>query len=84
MIGDLKLTALKSRLARCGIQADFAGEGILVCRNKEINAEDSGIANVTVSVKKKAQGRIAIEGSVSDVYYIVRREVYKLHAVIAT
>lgn len=82
MIGDLKLTVLKSRLSRCGIQAEFAGEGILVCRGKMISMEDSSAP--TVSVKKSTQGKIAIEGSVSDVYYTVRREVYKLHAVIAT
>lgn len=31
LIGDLKLTALKGRLAAVGVQAELIGEGVLIC-----------------------------------------------------
>jgi len=36
-----------------------------------------------VAVRKTARGKVEIEGTVSDVYYIVRREVYGMYAVVA-
>lgn len=82
MIGDLRLTVLKTRLATVGIQAEFAGEGVLVCGGKK----DSGSEESTipmVAVRKTGRGRVELEGSASDLYYTVRREVYNLHAVVA-
>lgn len=78
MIGDLKLTALKSRLGVLGIAAEFIGEGVLVCGSRA-----SGSLEDAVAVRKTARGQVMIEGSISDVYYTVRREVYDLHALVA-
>jgi len=81
MIGDLRLTALKARLGVLGISADFVGEGVLVCNLRGeggIGGEDS-----TVAVRKTGRGKVLVEGSVNEVYYIVRREVYNLHALVA-
>ncbi|TDL29537.1 cleavage and polyadenylation specificity factor subunit [Rickenella mellea] len=77
LIGELKLTALKSRLATVGIQAEFAGEGVLVCGGRP-NSDTP-----LVAVKKTGKGRVDIEGPVSDLYYTVRKEVYDLHALVA-
>lgn len=73
MIGELKLTALKSRLAGVGVQAELVGEGVLVC----------GTLDETVAVRKLGKGKIELEGAVSEVYYTVRREIYNLHALVA-
>ena len=85
MIGELKLTSLKTRLASIGVQAELVGEGVLIC-----GAEAKKGASVTmdslgdsVAVRKTARGRVEVEGSVSDVYYVVRREVYSLLALVA-
>lgn len=80
MIGDLKLTSLKARLGSAGVQTDFAGEGVLLCRGKD-NDDDS--ADSIVVVKKLADGKVEMEGTVSDVYYTVRRAIYDLHALVA-
>lgn len=80
MIGELKLTALKSRLASVGVQAELIGEGVLICGNTDSSDEN---LDGTVAVKKLAKGKIELEGSVSDVYYTVRREIYNLHALVA-
>jgi cleavage and polyadenylation specificity factor subunit 2 len=80
MIGELKLTALKARLASIGVQAELIGEGVLICGNAD-SADDN--LEGTVAVKKLAKGKIELEGSVSNVYYIVRREIYNLHALVA-
>jgi cleavage and polyadenylation specificity factor subunit 2 len=74
MIGELKLTALKARLAAVGIQAEFIGEGVLVCRG---DVE-------TVAVRKTARGQVELEGTVCDVYYKVRKEIYGLHALVSS
>ncbi|GJJ07412.1 hypothetical protein Clacol_001614 [Clathrus columnatus] len=83
MIGDLKLTVLKTRLMTIGIPAEFAGEGVLVCgaaASKEI--QNDNITD-TVAVRKLGRGKVIIEGTISKVYYAVRKEVYDLHALIA-
>ncbi|KAI5124953.1 hypothetical protein M0805_007380 [Coniferiporia weirii] len=80
MIGDLKLTALKVRLANLGVQTEFAGEGVLLCRGNQLedNAADS-----IVAVRKMGDGKVELDGTVTDVYYTVRRAIYELHALIA-
>ena len=75
MIGELKLTALKARLAAVGIQAEFIGEGVLVCRGGDVE---------TVAVRKSARGQVELEGTVCDVYYKVRKEIYGLHALVSS
>lgn len=79
MIGDLKLTSLKNRLNRLGISADFAGEGILVCRSAVSGDEED-----TVAVRKTRQGQVRVEGDASSLFYTVREEIYKLHALVET
>lgn len=84
MIGELKLTALKARLASIGVQAELIGEGVLICGAsvKSNSASDSTLEE-SVAVRKTAKGRVELEGNVSDVYYIVRKEIYNLHALVA-
>jgi len=82
MIGELKLTALKARLASVGIQAELIGEGVLVCGPGAKQGSSDG-SEETVAVKKLARGSVELEGNVSDVYYTVRREIYNLHALVA-
>jgi len=77
MIGELKLTALKSRLASIGVQAELIGEGVLICGTSTTSSGGS------VLVRKLAKGKIELEGNVSEVYYTVRREIYNLHALVA-
>jgi cleavage and polyadenylation specificity factor subunit 2 len=76
MIGELKLTALKARLAAVGVQAELIGEGVLVCRGGDVET--------TVAVRKSARGQVELEGTVCDVYYKVRREIYGLHALVSS
>jgi len=91
MIGDLKLTVLKARLSAIGVQAELVGEGVLICGAMENPGRrlGSGTSAVqtdldkNVAVRKTARGKVEIEGTVSDVYYIVRREVYNMYAVVA-
>lgn len=80
MIGELKLTALKSRLASVGVQAELVGEGVLICGAAE---PTTGALQGSVAVRKLGKGKLELEGNVSDVYYIVRREIYNLHALVA-
>lgn len=80
LIGDLKLTALKSRLTSQNVQTEFAGEGVLLCRNKETEENPDSI----VSVRKMADGKVELEGTISDLYYVVRRTIYDLHALISS
>lgn len=75
MIGELKLTALKARLAAVGVQAELVGEGVLVCRGGDVE---------TVAVRKSARGQVELEGTVCDVYYKVRKEIYGLHALVSS
>ena len=84
MIGELKLTALKTRLAAVGVQAELVGEGVLICgaaAKKGSGAWDA--LEDSVAVKKTAKGKVELEGAVSDVYYKVRQEVYSMHALVA-
>ncbi|KAG6821557.1 hypothetical protein H0H93_000066 [Arthromyces matolae] len=84
MIGELKLTALKARLAAVGVQAELIGEGVLICgAGAKGNASSESLED-SVAVRKTAMGKVEIEGNVSDVYYTVRQEVYNLHALVAT
>jgi len=91
MIGDLKLTTLKARLAAVGVQAELVGEGVLICGAMEIPGRRLGAGasvaqsdlDKNVAVRKTARGKVEIEGTVSDIYYIVRREVYNMYAVVA-
>jgi cleavage and polyadenylation specificity factor subunit 2 len=76
MIGELKLTALKARLATVGVQAELIGEGVLVCRGGDVVE--------TVAVRKSARGQVELEGTVCDVYYKVRKEIYGLHALVSS
>jgi len=82
MIGELKLTALKSRLASIGLQAELVGEGVLICGGS-VGRNTGDILEESVAVRKTARGKVELEGNVSDVYYIVRREIYNLHAIVA-
>jgi cleavage and polyadenylation specificity factor subunit 2 len=85
MIGELKLTALKSRLASVGVQAELIGEGVLICgagANTK-GAVDKETLEESVAVRKTGRGKVELEGNVSDIYYIVRKEIYNLHALVA-
>jgi len=83
MIGELKLTALKARLASIGVQAELIGEGVLICGSGVKGNTASDTLEESVAVRKTAKGRVELEGNVSDVYYIVRKEIYNLHALVA-
>ncbi|KAI0796908.1 beta-lactamase-like protein [Abortiporus biennis] len=83
MIGELKLTALKARLAKVGVQAELIGEGVLICGAAAKRGSSADSLEDSVSVKKTGRGRVELEGAVSDVYYIVRKEIYNLHALVA-
>ncbi|KAI6152203.1 beta-lactamase-like protein [Pisolithus tinctorius] len=83
MIGELKLTALKARLASIGVPAELIGEGVLICGAGARRDQTSNNIDETVAVRKTGRGKVELEGNVSSVYYIVRREIYGLHALIA-
>ncbi len=76
MIGELKLTSLKRRLAEVGVQAELIGEGVLICSRGDMLEE-------SVAVRKTQQGKVELEGGVSDIYYTVRKEIYDMHALVA-
>ena len=82
MIGELKLTALKARLASIGVHAELIGEGVLVCGPGAKPGSTQDELEETVAVKKLARGKVELEGNVSDIYYTVRREIYNLHALV--
>ena len=83
MIGELKLTVLKNRLASIGIHAELIGEGVLICGpGAKANSTPESL-DETVAVRKTAKGKVELEGNVSEVYYTVRREIYNLHALVA-
>ncbi|KAI0772039.1 beta-lactamase-like protein [Trametes elegans] len=83
MIGELKLTALKARLAQVGVQAELVGEGVLICGAAARRGTTADSLEDSVAVRKTGRGRVELEGSVSDIYYKVRKEVYALHALVA-
>lgn len=37
----------------------------------------------SVAVRKTGKGQLALEGNISNVYYVVRKEIYGLHALVA-
>ena len=80
MIGNLKLTALKTKLLSKGVHSEFVGEGVLLCRTKDSRSDTD--PNV-VTVRKAGDGKVEIEGTASDVYYRVRKEIYGLYALVA-
>ncbi|KAF8663435.1 hypothetical protein AX16_001005 [Volvariella volvacea WC 439] len=67
MIGELKLTALKARLAAIGIHAELVGEGVLICGPGSKHGSNG--LEESVAVRKTAKGRVELEGNVSEVYY---------------
>ncbi|KAF7985231.1 hypothetical protein HWV62_7878 [Athelia sp. TMB] len=83
MIGELKLTSLKSRLLAVGVQAELIGEGVLICGAAAKKNQAPDMLEESVAVRKTARGKVELEGNVSDVYYVVRREIYNLHALVA-
>jgi cleavage and polyadenylation specificity factor subunit 2 len=86
MIGELKLTSLKARLSSVGVQAELVGEGVLICGvavSKRTGGASSEILDNSVIVRKTAKGKVELEGSVSEVYYVVRKEIYNLYALVA-
>ncbi|KAG6812985.1 hypothetical protein H0H92_014916 [Tricholoma furcatifolium] len=83
MIGELKLTALKARLAAVGVQAELIGEGVLICGAGAKGHTAPESLGDSVAVRKTAMGKVEIEGNVSEVYYTVRQEIYNLHALVA-
>jgi cleavage and polyadenylation specificity factor subunit 2 len=83
MIGELKLTALKARLASIGVQAELIGEGVLICGAGAKRNSTAETLEESVAVRKTARGKVELEGNVSEVYYTVRREIYNLHALVA-
>lgn len=83
MIGELKLTALKTRLASIGVHAELIGEGVLICGAGAKRNSTAETLDESVAVRKTAKGKVELEGNVSDVYYTVRREIYNLHALVA-
>ena len=71
-VGDLRLSALKAYLARQHrLRADFAGEGMLVCGDRDAR-------NVTVT--KDGAGRIVVDGTLSPNLARVRQSIYQLVA----
>ncbi|KAG8218668.1 beta-lactamase-like protein [Butyriboletus roseoflavus] len=83
MIGELKLTALKARLASIGIPAELIGEGVLICGAGVRRNQPTDSIEETVAVRKTGRGKVELEGNVSNVYYTVRKEIYGLHALVA-
>ena len=84
MIGELKLTALNSRLAAIGIHSELVGEGVLICGTKGGEGLSLGERlGECVAVRKVGKGRVELEGSVNEAYFRVRKEIYGLHALVA-
>ncbi|EIW61467.1 uncharacterized protein TRAVEDRAFT_162694 [Trametes versicolor FP-101664 SS1] len=83
MIGELKLTSLKARLAQVGVQAELVGEGVLICGAAAKKGASADALEDSVAVRKTGRGRVELEGSISDIYYKVRKEIYALHALVA-
>jgi cleavage and polyadenylation specificity factor subunit 2 len=84
MIGELKLTVLKARLAAIGVPAELIGEGVLICGTAAGTMSGSDALEDSVAVRKTASGKVELEGGASQVYYTVRKEIYNLHALVAT
>jgi cleavage and polyadenylation specificity factor subunit 2 len=69
LVGDVRLAELKRKLISLGHRAEFRAEGLLVCDDK-------------VAVRKIAEGRIVIEGSVDSEFYETKDVVRSLLAVV--
>lgn len=83
MIGELKLTALKARLAQVGVHAELVGEGVLICGATHRKGDGADPLAESVAVRKTARGNVEMEGNVSETYYAVRKEIYNLHALVS-
>ncbi|EPB87138.1 hypothetical protein HMPREF1544_06064 [Mucor circinelloides 1006PhL] len=68
-VGDVRLTEFKKILQAEGIQAEFKGEGILVCNDQ-------------VAVRKTGTGQLLVEGAISMDYYKIRSLLYSQHAIL--
>ncbi|XP_011409895.2 PREDICTED: cleavage and polyadenylation specificity factor subunit 2-like [Amphimedon queenslandica] len=67
-INPPRLSDFKNTLTKAGIQAEFCG-GALIC-------------NGVVAIKRTEGGKISIEGSVSDDYYLIRKLLYEQFAIV--
>jgi cleavage and polyadenylation specificity factor subunit 2 len=81
-VGDLRLAALKAKLATLAVPvpAEFAGEGILICGQRGSGAETRG---AVVAVRKVGEGDIVLEGCVGRTWFDVRKALYGSIAVVA-
>ncbi|KAI7888717.1 beta-lactamase-like protein [Mucor mucedo] len=68
-VGDVRLSEFKKVLQSAGIQAEFKGEGILVCNDE-------------VAVRKTGTGQLLVEGILSEDYYKIRSLLYAQHAIV--
>ncbi|KAG1068246.1 hypothetical protein G6F60_006073 [Rhizopus arrhizus] len=68
-VGDVRLSEFRKILQAEGIQAEFKGEGILVC-------------NEQVAVRKTGTGQLLVEGMLSSDYYRIRSLLYAQHAIL--
>lgn len=68
-------------MAKVGIAAELAGEGVLVCGDVKEDSMDEEEGEM-VAVRKMEGGRIEVEGGTGEIYYRVRKEVYGLHAMV--
>lgn len=58
-VGDIRLIELRKTLIEAGYQAEFRGQGVLVCNNK-------------VAVRKLSEGNFYIEGGLEPEFYAMR------------
>lgn len=68
-VGDVRLSEFRKILQAEGIQAEFKGEGVLVC-------------NGHVAVRKTGTGQLLVEGLLSLDYYKIRSLLYSQHAIL--
>ncbi|KAI8355622.1 beta-lactamase-like protein [Choanephora cucurbitarum] len=68
-VGDVRLSEFRKILQAEGIQAEFRGEGILVCNDQ-------------VAVRKTGTGQLLVEGALSVDYYKIRSLLYAQHAIL--
>ena len=69
IVGDVRLSEFRKILQAEGIQAEFRGEGILVCNDR-------------VAVRKTGTGQLLVEGMLSADYYKIRTLLYSQHAIL--
>ncbi|RKP12642.1 beta-lactamase-like protein [Piptocephalis cylindrospora] len=70
LVGEVRLPELRRLIQASGLQADFRGEGVLVCT-------PGG-----VTIRKTATGKVAIQGPLSEVYFKVRKLLYSQFAIV--